>query len=76
MIVLRIRFGRLDRDLRHFLVGVNSVFDVDPIPVRDGDPWEDDWRAVAGDFEVVGDDMRQAIAEVAADLRLPDTGAR
>ena len=74
--MLRIRFGRPDRDLRHFLAGASSVFDHDPIPVRDGDPWEGDRRAVAGDFKVVGDGMRQAIAEVAAGLPAPDARKR
>lgn len=47
--------------LRDIAVGMDSAFDLFQQPVRHTRPWYWDWRALRGDFDAVGRDMRRAM---------------
>lgn len=63
---------KADARIRDTLVGVNSAFDLFQQPVRKTHSWYWDWRALRGDFEVVGRDMWRAIGKADERRRRPD----
>ena len=62
------------RNLRDIGVGMDSAFDLFQQPVRHTRPWYWDWRALRGDFDAIGRDMRRAMG--VTDVQAQRSGTR